>query len=358
MKKVAPEAKEKLAEHLAPLKTILTNIYDATETVKSTKTDIESQSASEAATVDHLFGELHDIIEQRKQEIVIELSSITEFKLNRLSVQKKEFEMSSSVIQSLVDFVERNITNATDEELLTIRTQMFNRIDEETRKYPQSTPSLEPVEEVDIVVEVECAEETRRICHTSARPIQGIECGVEDLGITNSAEVGQPATFTVSCLLPGGKPSARSLVIVAKLTSCLDGSVIHANFVSRVQNVFKFQCVSQIRGEHKVDISANGVPVIGSPFSTYVKFPLTQLGKPLKVIEGVKLPISVAINSIGEILVAEQFGGIVIFDKNGKEIHNIKKGQYDFKCLQSIAVDKDDDIYVSDSVGKKISKFG
>lgn len=103
VKKVAPEAKEKLAEHLAPLKTILTSIYDATEIVKSTKTDVESQSASVAITVDQLFGELHDIIEQRKQEILKELSSITEFKLNQLSVQKKEFAMSSSVIQSLVD---------------------------------------------------------------------------------------------------------------------------------------------------------------------------------------------------------------------------------------------------------------
>ena len=62
-------------EHLAPLKTILTGIYNATETVKSTKAKIESQGASAAAAIDQLFNELHDIIEQRKQEIVKELSS-------------------------------------------------------------------------------------------------------------------------------------------------------------------------------------------------------------------------------------------------------------------------------------------
>lgn len=202
-------------EHLTPLKTILTGIYNATETVKSTKAEIESQGASAAAAIDQSFNELHDIIEQRKQEIVKELSSTTESKLNQLSVQKKEFEMSSSVIQSLVDFVERNITNATEEELLTIHMQMFNRIDEETRKYHQSTPSLEPVEEADIVVEVECAEEMR-ISHMNSRLIQDIECSVEGLSIANSTEVGQPAIFTVSCLLPGGKPSARSLVVDAK----------------------------------------------------------------------------------------------------------------------------------------------
>lgn len=47
---------------------------------------------------------------------------------------------------------------------------------------------------------------------------------------------------------------------------------------------------------------ANGVPAIGSPYFTYTRLPFTQLGKPLMVIEGVKLPISVAIK---EILVEE-----------------------------------------------------
>ena len=46
---------------------------------------------------------------------------------------------------------------------------------------------------------------------------------------------------------------------------------------------------------------------MGSPFFAYVKVPLIHLGKPLRVLEGVKLPVSVAINSIGDNLFAEQF---------------------------------------------------
>jgi sugar lactone lactonase YvrE len=89
----------------------------------------------------------------------------------------------------------------------------------------------------------------------------------------------------------------------------------------------------------------------------FVKIPPTQLGKPVKVIEGVENPIDIAINSAGELLVAETEGDVIVIDKRGKKVQSIQKVQYGFKELHGIAVDKDDNIYLTDRGSGKLFKF-
>ena len=72
--------------------------------------------------------------------------------------------MVSGMVKSLVDFVEQNIDNATEEELMNIHTQVMNRISEETKKYQCSSAELEPVDKANMTVDVGCAEELKKIC--------------------------------------------------------------------------------------------------------------------------------------------------------------------------------------------------
>jgi outer membrane protein assembly factor BamB len=106
-----------------------------------------------------------------------------------------------------------------------------------------------------------------------------------------------------------------------------------------------------------LEITANGLPVPGSPFPVYVKIPPTQLGSPVKIIGGVEDPIDIAINSVGEMLVAEQFGDVIAIDKKGKKVQSIHKVQYGFKKLRGIVVDRDDNIYLTDQGSSKVFKF-
>ena len=69
--------------------------------------------------------------------------------------------------------------------------------------------------------------------------------------------------------------------------------------------MYEIKYVPKVRGRHKLEITANGLPVPGSPYPMFVKILPTQFGKPVKIIEGVNEPIDMAINSAGELLVAE-----------------------------------------------------
>ena len=344
VKKAAPKTKEKLTENLVPLKEIQVSLQGAAHTVKSTKTDIEAQGASVADTIERSFDE---IIEQRKRELLEKAASVTKGKLDRLSVQEKGFEMASGTIQSLVDFVEQNIENVTEEELMSIHMQVLNRINEETRKHKCSSAELEPVEKSNMIVEVGCAEELKKMCQEKTG-VTLLKCTIDGAG-TKDAEISKPAHVQVSC-------NVKSPVsIESKLISphgSVKGVVQH-----KQKSVYEIEYVPKVRGCHKLEITANGLPVPGSPYPVFVRISPTQLGKPVKVIGGVKGPIDIAINSAGEVVVAEQYDDIVVLDKSGKKLHNIARSQYHFKQLRGIAVDKDDNIYLIDRGNNKLFKF-
>ena len=347
VKKVAPKTKEKLTENLAPLKEIQVSLHGAIQTVKSTKSDVEAQGASVANTIERSFDELHQIIEQRKLELLEKMASVTKGKLDRLSVQEKGFEMASGMVQSLVDFVELNIENATEEELMSIHMQVLNRISEETRKHQCSSAELEPVEKANMMVDVGCTKELKKVCQEKTNLL---ECSADGSGMKD-AEVGKPVYVQVSC------KSMNPVVIESKLTSLVDGTVTKAKVQRKQNSVYQIEYVPKVRGRHKLEITTNGVPVPGSPYPVLVKISPTQLGKPVKVIGGVNEPADIAINSAGEVLVAELYGDVVVLDESGKKLYNIAKAQYYFKKLRGIAVDKDDNIYLIDQGSNKLFKF-
>ena len=117
------------------------------------------------------------------------------------------------------------------------------------------------------------------------------------------------------------------------------------------------------RGQHKLHIRLNGSEVSGSPFNITVYPDPTQLGKPLKVLTGLKHPYGIAINSHGEMVVSNFRGhNVTLVDREGKEIQIYgSEGDrpHEMRYPTSVAVDNDDNVYVtSDHKLQKFSRDG
>ena len=360
VKKAAPAVKEKLVECLAPLRETQVSLCDANVVIRLTKSDLERQGASAAASIEQSFQELHDILERRKRELLEKTLSLMKGKLDRLSVQEKGIDMASGTVQSLVEFVEQNIENATDEELMTIHTQMLNRIDEETKKHQQSSAAdLEPVEEADIVVGVECAEELKKLCQEKAvvitSTVDPFKSTVQGGG-TRSAEINKASKVTLHTVFSCTKQQKKPVTVKARLLNTVSGAVIQAKTWQKQIGTHKIEYTPTIRGHHNLEITVNGLPVAGSPFPVLVKIPPTQLGKPIKVYPGFRGQ-GIALNSHGEIVFVEQNGDILLLDKTGNQLSRIEKSQHGFKSLFGVAVDDEDNIYVTDYDNKSVFKF-
>ena len=320
VKKATPETKKQLMEHLTPLTEIHAGLQNAVEKIEGAKAEIVAMDESMVTSIKQSFQELHTILEKREKELLAETAATVEKKMSNLNVQKKKLEMSSGTIQSLVEFVERSIENATDGELMTIHSQMMTRISEETEKQRQVDATLDPVEKADKVVIVGLADNLTKLCQGNAG---FITLPVNIAVINTKAVVGQRSEFVFRLTNQEGKPIPSAKAI---LKSKVDGSCIEAKVAHSKQNSYQIEFTPTVRGRHQLEVMCNEISVLIEPVQIFVKIPPTMLGKPVRTIQVGKEVKFVAVNSSEEILVTAGTE-IVAFDKSGKQLYSITNKQ-------------------------------
>ena len=256
------------------------------------------------------------------------------------------FGLATSEIQGLMGFVEHSVKNTTEEEFTSLQQHTQEQIQEMCRKH--ECICLIPVEVANISVRVACAEGIADLCQKNAEVV--VLPAAEGPG-TKVAEVGKSAHFIVRT----GQLCEEQLV-KAELKSIVMNSVIHATVTSRGRGVYEVTYTPEVRGRHTLIIKVKGTQIAGSPFRVFVKIHPTQLGTPVRVVERVCYPWGIALNSKQQFIVAE-WGErrVTVFDRKGTKVQTITCER--FSHPNGVAVDKDDNIYVSDKSHSTIFKF-
>ena len=353
VRKSAPQCMEKLMESLTPLRKIQADIRAATKEVEVVEKEVSDQHTAVSKTIDRSFEQLFEILKRRKQQLLKKASEMTQEKLGALTVQKKGFQMALAESQSLSEFVERSLENATDEELMSMHQQILTRIQEGCRKYEQV--DLEPATVPNIAVEVptDCIPATLgKVYHLVLDPTK---CTADGQGV-KVAEINKQTNVTIHMRYTDGTNCRGKQRVEAGLKSHVDSSVIQATVVEKGRGVYEATYMPKIRGRHTLSIKVNGKEIGGSPFQVFVKIHPTQLGKPVRAISGVQNPWAIAFNSKEELVVTEYSGNKVsVIDKHGKRLQTIQCDE--FIRPIGVSLDKDGNIYVSDSDGNSLFKF-
>ena len=338
VKKAAPATRKNLTEHLSSLKNLLPGLTTSMDQVKETKKQIQAQKTLTEKNVNDKFKELHDILEQCKVRVLREYSALVDKKIDKLAIEEKGL----STTQNLIDFINRALNNASDEELVTMEEQVVSQINAEVVKRGKEAVGAHPTENACFGVDVFVAEDLKTLCENNVRVYPSV-CGD---GI-KMAEVGSCARFSIFI----GSNKRRPQAI---LKSLVDGSSEQLQVAPARAGVCNVQYTPKIRSQHHLLISVEDHPVPGSPFSVLVKLHPTKLDKPVRKIEGIN-PYYGVVNSSGELVVTDE--DVVMFNKKGEKIRSISKLKYGFKGAKGVAVDKNDNIYVSDSNNRCVYKL-
>ena len=145
-------------------------------------------------------------------------------------------------------------------------------------------------------------------------------------------------------------------VIRATLKSLVDQTSLQLKAVPVKKEVYNIEYIPKVRGRHHLLISVDGRPITGSPFSVSVRIPPTKLDKPVRKIQGID-PWYLSINSSNEVIVSDYNRDVVIMNKLGKRLRIISKSLHGLTSVCGVAVDKDDNIYVSDNGNHCVYKF-
>jgi DNA-binding beta-propeller fold protein YncE len=319
VKKASPETKKKLMEHLTPLCEIQAGIQGAVRNVEGAKANIIAMDKSMTTSIKQSFQELRDILDKREKELLAETAATVEKKMTNLTVQQKKLEMSSGTIQSLVEFVERSVENATDEELMTIHTQMMTRISEETEKQRLNNLELDPVEEADREVTIDCASELIKLCQQNAKmAFAPVNVAIENI----DTSVDETSKVEMCLTYQNGRPAKKMQNMKVVLTSKVDGSRVPTKIARKQRNTYQIEFTPTVRGRHQLEVMYDDIPVLREPVEIFVKIPPNILGQPVRSIHVEGKVRYVSLSKSEEILVTAG-KEIVVFDRSGKKLYSI-----------------------------------
>ena len=147
-------------------------------------------------------------------------------KCKNLSEQEKGLSTSYASVQSTIDLTEQCVAHSSDDEILHMHTEIQSRI-REIEEQQKEGKDLEPVEEVDLGVEVNCAEDLKQLCQTKAKITQlHIDAAAAVIGeCLKSTEVNKPSQFEVIPLLSNGRPPKQACVVACSLKSLADDTI-------------------------------------------------------------------------------------------------------------------------------------
>lgn len=354
VKKAAPESKMMLEERVASVRQIQEEVSTGARNIEEVKTTVKRQGAEVTLQIKTSFDVLIHALQKRKEELIASAEEMIKEKTEDLEGQEKNFAIVASDLQEVVDFVERNLKNASDEELMSLQKQMIDRVEEMTKKYEYI--DVEPATTANISLKPPPADKFTELCEAAmvyqmqATPSQST---IEGSGI-RVAEVNQQTSFKVCTVNAKGEVVEKKQDVVAKLKSLVDGKVLQARVMDNSDGSYTVSYCPRIRGRHELSVSVNNEPINGSPFVVMVKHPPEQLGKPLKHIPGLSEPHAVAVNATHFLVTEWGAGKLTFFDRdieagtgNASSFEEIDA--FKLKNPTGIAVDRENFVYLADA---------
>ena len=155
----ATEARKTLRDALTPLQNVLANIAGADKKLAGAEAQVGNQEEV-CKSIQQSFHKLRAVLEKRETELVKKVLTLTQEKEDALTAQRKGLQMAQTEIQSLVDFVVRNVDNTSAQDLMGILSQLQSKVEGGEKRHQQL--SLDPATTADITCCLPFSEEIPR----------------------------------------------------------------------------------------------------------------------------------------------------------------------------------------------------
>ena len=340
---VFPRHKEDFVSSLKPVKEKLDKVQQALKDFDTLAKYIHNQRATLEAEIHKEIDEQHLLLDQRRTELVGELEMMTQQKLKDLATQKDQVEITQVKLASCLEYAEVAFETGTECEVLEMKAPALKRIEQILTEFDQDT--IQPEIDTKMKLITNGKEQLKKSCKSYLRirddKIRYSLKGENLAGV----EVNMAMEFELQL-----KKEYQNVEVVAAVTQ----TPIKCEIIRR-DNKYEITYTPTNRGKHKLDLTINGEHVKGSPFTVVAMSQPHTLGAPSRVISNLKRPSGVAISNSCHVIVAERGSGqILIYNGLYEQIQAFDSRG---KAPVGVAVDKDDNIYISDRDNNKIRKF-
>ena len=355
-----PKHKQEILNQLEPVKHHLATVNQALHTFDASSKEVQDQKAAVQEEIHRKIDQLHQVLEQRRTELIGQLDQLTQHKLKTLAAQRDQVELLHTQLTSCLEYMEGSLKTGTQGEILEMKAPLIKQINKITADFNPDT--LAPEEEANIFLVADS--DLHHACEKFAEVVQSAcpdKCYSTGNGL-RSARVGQSMTVTVHAIDQQGKETHNPVkTLTAQLVRSRDATRTECQVRRVGGSKYELQYQPATRGEHLLHIRISGKSIKGSPYTVVAMPSPESLGKPVRSIGKLQEPWGIATNSRRHIIVAEHGGHCVsVFTPEGQKIRSFgSKGTSHgrFNQPRGVAVDKDDNIIVIDHGNHRMQTF-
>ena len=334
LKKCALEKRREVCNSLVPLRKIQSDIATADEKLSETEQKIDKRGEAVHESIREAFAQLKTLLDQREAELSSVATALVKRKKDVLASQRRKLQVTQTEIQSLVEYVEQNLENTNDKDIMTSSAELHSKVTDEVKRHHQI--SLEPAAAADIVCELPpLTILPEKMGNVSCQPIVVQTTGVCDVyqQASSMLYVGSFTEITVPELHSLADPS---LSTVPKVTQTGSG-------------VYKIAYSPNVRGRHDLTVKVDGTHVDGSPFRIFANIHPSFHREPVRTIEEFNQPMGITFDRNKQLVVTECGGKqVTILDRDGAKFRSLDSE--DIRSPRGVAAGVDGSFFVTCNV--------
>ena len=360
---VFPKHKEEIVSSLKPVRENLDKVNLAQKVFDTRAKEINDQRETVEADINREIDWQHQILDQRRVQLVGSLDILTQQNLKDLVTQRDRIKVLYAKMSSCLEYAEGGLETGTEGEVLAMKAPVLERIEQITAEFDPAT--IQPQTGADIELATDELEQVsqanREFGEVTTKGSVSVEKSYATGNGSKYATNGKQATVELHTMTRKNKKCDKKLNIKAELVHTKSRATIECE-VKQENGRQNITYHPVRRGKHNLHIRINEKHIRGSPYPIAITPSPQSLCKPVRVVRGLNGPRGTTTNSKGQVLVAERKGNCisVLTPEGEKKICTFGtkgsgEGQLNYPC--GIAVDRDDNIYVVDNNNHRIQKF-
>ena len=360
VKEMAIKHRKELDKIMEPVEKMIEGFSVACKKVSNTRDNIGAQADHIDKEIDRYYEELHQRLQQQRDELKKELHEASRQKKKEVTLQLEQMEHTQAQLESIKE-LNGAMKKGSDQETLLMKKQLVDDVKRISDSYKLDT---QPVQSA--TMEFIPVEEYKKSMPQFGHLFYGNACSFnsEMLDVPEMVSKGERVGFDVVtkdqsnqlCHKGGSKivvqaHSSRGEVTPVEVKDNEDGSY-SASFIA-----------NQI-GEVKLSVTIKGKQIKGSPFNIKVHEKYTTIDKPSKVVnEGGRMgnPYGITFGRDGMYAVVDYSHNCVwIFDKQDQLVRkfgSIGNNNGQFSGPYGVAFDDNNHLYVTDCFNHRVQKF-
>ena len=252
-----------LKEALPGIQQLIDEVERAINGVRSKRQDVKNRKEENLSMLDDAFHILHAALDERKRQLLQQITQDTEEKDKTLAAQEDELNFLLSQLKSCWSFINDKVQQGINKDVLSMKRSMLERSDK--LKEVKSKTKLSPIVKEQVPINLKCMDKIANQISKLGLLYDSQKCFVT--GLKEIVTIGKSNYFVLQLKDFLGNDISKTKELDVQVQYCNKSRVTEAATIRNIgDSSYEASYVCKFGGSHTVSVLMGGDHIHGSPF--------------------------------------------------------------------------------------------